>query len=375
VRHGVGHVFPLALLLLLAACGGDGGGSPADVRTERVETTRVEVIEAAGAEVGFDPGAIYERESAGVVTVLADGLGVGSGFVLSANGEVVTNAHVVTQGEGARIREAEEVYVRFKSRDQVPAEVLGFDPFSDVALLKVSPRGLSLRPLPLGTTKDARVGEPVVAIGSPFGEEQSLSVGVVSALDRAIESLTGFDTVGAIQTDAAINQGNSGGPLLDARGRVLGINSQIKTASGAGSGVGFAVPADVVRRSVAQIRRTGRVEYAYLGVATSAVYPQLAERFELPVSKGAWVQEVVDGGPADRAGLRGGSGSTRFQARVYATGGDVITAIDDRPIKADTDLSLALVPRRPGETVVLRVARGDRERDVRVRLGRRPLAP
>ena len=140
MRHGVGHVFPLALLLLLAACGGDGGGSAADVRTERVETTRVEVIEAAGAEVGFDPGAIYERESAGVVTVLADGLGVGSGFVLSANGEVVTNAHVVTQGEGARIREAEEVYVRFKSRDQVPAEVLGFDPFSDVALLKVSPR-------------------------------------------------------------------------------------------------------------------------------------------------------------------------------------------------------------------------------------------
>ena len=149
--------------------------------------------------------------------------------MISGKGEIATNAHVVTSGEGADIRKASNVFVRFADGNQVAAEVKGFDPFADVALLKIDPAGLTLRPLPLGSTKDLHVGAPVAAIGSPFGEEQSLSVGVISALDRSIESLTGFDTIGAIQTDAAINHGNSGGPLLDGRGRVLGINAQIQT--------------------------------------------------------------------------------------------------------------------------------------------------
>src|SRR5207247_1846568 len=207
--------------------------------------------------------------------------GLGSGFGISGEGEIATNAHVVTSGEGKDIREASQVFIRFKDGNQVPAEIKGFDPFADVALLKVDPKGLTLRPLPLGDLRAARVGAPVAAIGSPFGEEQSLSVGVVSAVGRSIDSLTGFKTPGAIQTDAAINHGNSGGPLLDAGGCVIGINSQIQTSSGDGSGVGFAVPVDTVKRSLAQLRTSGHARYAYLGVQTAMVYPPLAQRFGL----------------------------------------------------------------------------------------------
>jgi S1-C subfamily serine protease len=369
-----------AAALLAAGC----GGGHTTTRTVQSSTTKVEVLQDAGkGQGGFDPRAIYERESPGVVTVIATGLsapggsgtaaGLGSGFVLSGNGEIATNAHVVTSGEGGAVRKASTVFVRFADGNQVPAEVKGFDPFADVALLKIDPAGLTLRPLPLGSTKDLHVGAPVAAIGSPFGEEQSLSVGVISALDRSIQSLTGFDTIGAIQTDAAINHGNSGGPLLDGRGRVLGINAQIQTSTGDGSGVGFAVPADAVRRSLAQLRRTGRARYAYLGVASVAVYPQLARRFGLPVKSGAWIQDVTSGGPAQRAHLKAGGDTQRFQERTFRTGGDVVTAVEGRPVHAESDLAKALLDYAPGDTVTLDVLRGDQRRRVRVKLGERPL--
>jgi len=384
----------LALLaaLALGACGRDD--STADTGTSTTRTverqTRVEVLEDGGgtaarkddgAGTAFDARAIYRRDSPGVVTVVSGGLpggagggtGLGSGFVVSGDGEIATNAHVVTGGEGKDIRAAKEVYVRFQDRNQVPARIVGFDPFADVALLKVDPRGLRLRPLPLGSTEDVRIGSPVAAIGSPFGEEQSLSVGVISATDRSIESLTGFQTAGAVQTDAAINQGNSGGPLLDAAGRVLGINSQIRTDTGTGSGVGFAVPVDLVRRSLDQLRRSGRARYAYLGVATAPVFPQLARRFDLGTDTGAWLQEVTADGPAQRAGLRGGSGRTRFQDRAYAEGGDVVARVDGRPVRAESDLSRALQRFGPGDEVTLEIVRGGERREVRVRLGERPL--
>ena len=374
----------VALCALAALVTGCGGG---ETRTVRTETTRVEVLQNAGGETrargAFDPAAIYRRESPGVVTVISRGLGatqgqgsgggLGSGFVISGEGEIATNAHVVTSGEGAAIRKAERVFVRFQDDNQVPARIIGFDPFSDVALLRIDPKGLTLRPLPLGGTKDLVVGSPVAAIGSPFGEEQSLSVGVISALDRSIQSLTGFDTVGAIQTDAAINHGNSGGPLLDASGNVLGINAQIQTSTGEGSGVGFAVSVDTVRRSLDQLRETGRARYAYLGVATSPVYPQLAERFDLPADHGAWVQDVTPGGPADDAGLRGGSGADEFQARQYRTGGDLIVAVGRQEIREEADVAKALVGLRPGATVDLQLYRDGERRTLRVKLGERPL--
>jgi S1-C subfamily serine protease len=263
--------------------------------------------------------------------------------------------------------------VHFGDGNQVDAKVVGFDPFSDVALIKVDPRGLTLHPLALGSTEAVAVGEPVAAIGSPFGEERSLSIGVISATDRSIQSLTGFETSGALQTDAAINSGNSGGPLLDGRGRVLGINSQIRTSSGEGSGVGFAVPVDVVRRSLDQLRRTGHARYAYLGVSTKQVYPQLDQRFDLGTDHGALVQQVVAGGPADHAGLRAGTEARRFQEEDWRIGGDTITRVDGRAVQRDSDVSLALLDRAPGDEIPLEVIRDGERRTLSVRLGNRPL--
>jgi S1-C subfamily serine protease len=369
-------------LVALAGCGGDEGDGDGTTTTATVaRTTRVEVVEGAGAGASaFDPQAIYRRDAAGVVTILAantsdpqDGGGLGSGFVVSGAGEVLTNAHVVTTGEGAAIRKAREVFVKFADGNQVDGRIVGFDPFSDVALVKVDPAGRTLRPLALGSVDDAVVGEPVAAIGSPFGEERSLSVGVISALDRSIESLTGFSTSGALQTDAAINSGNSGGPLLDAGGRVLGINSQIRSSSGTGSGVGFAVPVDVVKRSLAQLRETGSVKYPYLGVSTLEVYPQLNERFGLGAERGTWVQVVVPGGPADRAGLRAGTARAEFQEQSWRDCGDVIVKVDDVAIRTDADLARALDDKTPGQVVRIAIVRDGRPRTLPVRLGTRPL--
>lgn len=374
----------LALGVALGACGDDGG----DVASTTTVTVSTATQQPPGGGGAFDPQRIYAERSPGVVTILSlfgdDGLrspsgggggGQGSGFVVSGDGEVVTNAHVVTQGEGGGVGTARQVFVRFADGNQVDAEIVGVDPDGDVALLRVDPAGLDLRPLELARLDTVVVGEPVAAIGSPYGEPQSLSIGVVSALNRLIQSLTGFAISGAIQTDAAINSGNSGGPLLDAEGRVIGINSQIKSASGAGSGVGFAVSADSVLHSLEQLREDGEVEYAFLGVSTVPVYPQLADRFDLGVDEGAWVQTVEDGGPAARAGIRAGDrGEARFQARPYRLGGDVIVAVGGDPVGRDTDVARLLLGHEPGEEIEIRVRRGDEEREVTVTLGERPAA-
>ena len=377
----------VAALGAVAGCGfgGDGDGESAGDAPERT-TTRVELIRGLGKGNGFDPQAIYKEEAPGVVTVVslfgseslsdlgdASG-GVGSGFVLNGDGEIATNAHVVTTGEVPNLREARTVYVEFADGNQVEATVRGYDPEADVALLRVDPEGLTLRPLPLGESDSVEVGMPVAAIGSPFSERQSLSVGVVSAVDRTITGLTAFQISGAIQTDAAINPGNSGGPLVDPDGEVIGINQQIKTSSGGGEGVGFAVPVDVARRSLEQLRSKGEVSYAFLGVETVPIYPQLRERFDLPVDEGAWLQEVSEDGPAAAAGLRGGgAGETTFQVRPYKVGGDVITRIGDRPVDDPDDLSRAVGLLDPGTTVTVEAWRDGERREVEVRLGERPL--
>jgi S1-C subfamily serine protease len=301
------------------------------------------------------------------------GASLGSGFVVADSGEIATNAHVVTNGPN--LQRAGTVYVQFGDGNQVGAQIVGVDPNADVALLRIDPSQLNLHSLPFAATKDATVGEPVAAIGSPFGEPQSLSVGVVSALNRSIQSLTGFGISGAIQTDAAINHGNSGGPLLDGQGRVLGINSQIKSTTGEGTGVGFAVDADTVKHSLDALRASGRVDYAYLGVATQTVYPELATHFKLGTDHGAWVQSVTPGGPAAKAGIRGGSGPPQtFQAGVYRTGGDVIVALADQPVTRDTDLARRLLFHKPGEQVPVKVVRNGRDLTLTVTLGKRPAA-
>jgi S1-C subfamily serine protease len=390
-RRAIALVAAFGAALPAAGCGFGGSDGGGEGRTSTT-TTRVEVVRGLGKGDGFDPQAIYQEEAPGVVTVVSlfggstlrdleqgggeNGAGVGSGFVLNGRGEIATNAHVVTTGKVPDLRRARKVYVEFADGNQVEADVKGYDPDADVALLKVDPKGLTLRPLPLGRSASVAVGTPVAAIGSPFDERQSLSVGVVSAIDRSIESLTAFQIAGAIQTDAAINPGNSGGPLVDEDGDVIGINQQIKTNSGGGEGVGFAVPVDVARRSLGQLRANGKVAYAYLGVETVPIYPQLRERFGLPVAKGAWVQDVSDGGPAERSGLKGGGDDeTAFQVRRYHTGGDVITKVGDIAVEDPDDLSRAVALLDPGSTVTVEAWRDGERRAIEVKLGDRPLSP
>ena len=347
-----------------------------------VETTRVQVVEGIGKNGGFDPRGIYERLAPGVVTVISlfgdgelplgrqDG-GLGSGFVLDADGYIATNAHVVTNG--SRLRRAREVYVDFADGNRVEAKIIGTDADADVALLKIEPQGLALTPLEFGAIEELKVGEPVAAIGSPFGEEQSLSVGVISALDRDIQSLTDFGIGHAIQTDAAINRGNSGGPLLNARGRVIGINAQIKTESGDGAGVGFAIPVDTVERSLGELRKDGEVEYGYLGVSSQPLYPQLAERLDVEFEFAALVSEVVDGSPADEAGLTAGDRQIEFQGqRQIAVEGDVIFSVNGKRLNRTTNLPELISHLAPGTKVDLGIVRNGKRRTVEVELGERP---
>ncbi|HEU4706804.1 MAG TPA: trypsin-like peptidase domain-containing protein [Solirubrobacterales bacterium] len=373
----------LALLALLAGCGSGGsegstGQSRANPATS-AETAPAPQVAVETSSPGFDATRIYEEASPGVVTIRSvfgeAGAAEGSGFVLDKEGEIVTNAHVVTDDSSGERKPAKNVYVEFPDRNVVPAQIVGFDPFNDVALLKVAPQGLQLHPLELGDDHDLRVGQPVAAIGSPFGEQQSLSVGVVSATDRSVESLTRFEIFGAIQTDASINPGNSGGPLLDAGARVIGINQQIETNSGANDGVGFAVPVSAIKRSVAQLREDGSAEYAYMGVSTQALYPQLARRLGLDTTYGGLLSEVVPGGPGEKAGLKGGDEKVRFQAVQYRAGGDVILAVDGQRIVEENDLARVISAHEPGEKVTLEILRDNKRERVELTLGKRPDNP
>jgi 2-alkenal reductase len=332
----------------------------------------------------FDPARIYRGRADGVVTIVAlfgGAASQGSGFVVSEDGYVLTNSHVITTaGEGSPTEEADAagtVFVEFRDRDRIRARVVGWDVYDDVGLLKVDPAEHELEPVPLGDSSRVVVGEPVAAIGSPFGRTSSLSVGVVAATERAIESLTSdYNLVDAIQTDAPINRGNSGGPMFDARGLVIGINAQIRSESGTAEGVGFAIPINSAKRSMEQLIQTGRVRYAWVGVSTQSVTPSLAERFGLTVQEGAAVQEVVAGSPAEEAGLQGGGEQAAFAGIPFRPGGDVIVSIAGRRIQDAEDLVRAISERfLPGERVRLGVVRGERRLSVEIRLAERPASP
>jgi S1-C subfamily serine protease len=379
---------PAAMLAVVALAGCSGGGDDSgSSHTQTVSTTRVKVVEGLGRKGGFDPGRIYQQLSPGVVTILSlfqggsslledqgEG-GQGSGFVLDGRGYIATNAHVVTSESGGSTKRAKDVYVEFSDGNRVKADIVGVDPNADVSLLKVDPDGLSLTPLKLGESHGIEVGEPVAAIGSPFGERQSLSVGVISAVDRNIESLTRFQIGDAIQTDAAINPGNSGGPLLDANGRVLGINAQIKSQSGGGEGVGFAIPVDAVRRSLRELRESGRVDYGYLGVSTLSVWPQLAEKLGFDVKSGALVQEIESDSPAQKADLHAGDKEISFQAQSVRTGGDLIVGVNGHPLTREEDLADVISAMSAGDEVSLDLIRDGKRQTVKLTLGRRPARP
>ncbi len=369
----------LSLLLCLAAltgCGSSGDSGSGSTGQDAAAAAAPEVVVEA-ADSGFDAARVYREAAPGVVTIRSifggsAGAAEGSGFVLDDDGEIVTNAHVVTEESSGKREPAKEVFVEFPDRNVVDAEIVGFDPFADVALLKIEPDGFTLHPLELGDDSELQVGQPVAAIGSPFGEQQSLSSGIVSATDRSVKSLTQFQIEGAIQTDASINPGNSGGPLLDAGARVLGINEQIETNSGSNSGVGFAVPISAIKRSVAQLQENGTVEYPYIGVSSQALYPQLADKLGLDTTFGGLLAEVVPGGPAEKAGLRGGNDKLRFQAGEYRTGGDVILEVDGHKVILPDDLARLIATKKPGEKVTMTVLRDGEKEQIEVTLGKRP---
>jgi S1-C subfamily serine protease len=363
---------------------GDGG-----VRTVVVSTVTTEAGPGAPAtelQVGnrFDPARIYASRSPGVVTIYASfGEGErtqGSGFVASDAGHILTNSHVVTNaGEGATVHGASRIYVVFADGDRIPASIVGWDLFNDTGVVKVDPALHAVSPVPLGDSSRVVVGEPVAAIGSPFGQESSLAVGVVSATHRSIRSLTSaYDVAGAIQIDAPINRGNSGGPLLDARGRVIGINAQINSDSGTAEGVGFAIPINAARRSMEQLVAKVRVAYAYVGVTTQDVTPTVARRYRLGAERGALIQSVVEDGPAERAGLRGGRNEELFNGVPITLGGDLIVAFAGERVERAADIARIVTERlRPGQTVSATVVRGGTGNrvTVRLRLIERPLNP
>jgi S1-C subfamily serine protease len=374
--------------LVIAACGSGGssstagsspGGGTAAVPTHVIQST----------VAGFNAESIYKEAEPGVVTITSVFSGsssssifssgaqaaIGTGFVVDTDGNIVTNAHVVTDvdlsGTGP-VQPAKSLYVQFADRNRVPATIVGYDLNDDVALIKVDPAGLDLKPLDLATDEKLEVGQPVAAIGSPFEQNESLSVGVISALDRALQSFTKFRIEGGIQTDASINPGNSGGPLLDAEGRVIGINRQIQTTNGANQGVAFAIPITVAERSIQQLMKNGKVTYAYIGIRSSALYPQLADKLGLPVDAGALVSSVVSGGPADQAGIRGSDTTVHFQGIDFKAGGDVITAVNGQKILDASDLPNAIAALDPGDVAHLDIIRDGQHQTVDVTLGTRP---
>jgi S1-C subfamily serine protease len=324
---------------------------------------------------------IYEASAPGVAFVQADqptretitpfgpqeggGTATGSAFVIDTDGHLLTNAHVVAGAENVEVTLSDDA-------DPIDAEVVGRDPSTDIAVLKVDAPADQLHPLPLGDASQVQVGDAVVAIGNPFGLERTATAGIVSAIQRQISAPNGFTISDAIQTDAPINPGNSGGPLFDAAGRVIGINSQIESDTGGNVGIGFAVPVNTARDVANQLIEDGEVEHAFLGITGTDVTPQVADVLNLSVDHGAIVQEVVPDGPADEAGIEGGSADVSIDGQQFKAGGDVITEVDGHEVTGMDDVISAVNTKQPGDEVEMTVVRKGDTRTVTVTLGDRP---
>jgi putative serine protease PepD len=381
MRSRTTRIATVTAALVAAAAVGAGGGATTFAALDSDEgstTVRQVTVEssqpAASTSESLSVSEIYEEAYQAVVEITSlssqssplggeqQAQGQGSGFVYDAEGRIVTNDHVV---EGA-----EQVSVRFWDGSTYDATVVGTDPSTDLAVIKVDAPASVLKPLELGDSTQLSVGEGVVALGSPFGLEGTATSGIVSALNREMTSPNGFTISNSIQTDAAINHGNSGGPLLNAAGQVIGVNTQIKSDSGGNDGIGFAVPSSTVAEIVPQIVSSGSVEHAYLGVAVASLPQSVAD--ELGVPAGVMVTEVRQGTPAAEAGLRAATGSATVAGQSYPTGGDVITAVDGTAVADGAGLQSAIDAKRPGDSVEITYTRDGSSTTVQVSLGTRP---
>jgi S1-C subfamily serine protease len=333
------------------------------------------------------PQQIYSSLSGGVVMVLSDfgssgtdafgqsqsSQALGTGFVVDKQGYILTNAHVVDEN-GQRATSVTVVFNKGGSETtRVPGRLVGVDSGSDVAVIKVDPgKAGNLNPLPLGDSDKVQVGEPVVAIGNPLGYDFSITSGIVSATGRSLEAPNGQTIPNGIQTDAAINQGNSGGPLIDGSGRVIGINEQIASSGGGNDGLGFAVPINTAIRSMDQLKANGKVTYAWMGVSLQTLTSDVASTFNVETQGGALVESVSNGSPAAKAGIKGGNKQVTVQGQQFTIGGDVIVKADNTTIKTADDLIAFLGTKKPGDTISVTVERNGQTQDVRVTLAQRP---
>lgn len=384
VNNAVAGFIGAALLLLLAfalhvgGLGNDTGNGTAPAATVSGTSSQAQFTEAPAPGAAVSPEQIFQKYGDSAVQIVStfqgtggslfhggqqQEQGIGSGFVANADGYILTNAHVVTSDTsqtGGPSTKASDVEVDFRNGKKVKAQIVGYDlTSSDVAVIKVDPQGLDLVPAVLGDSDKALVGEQVVAIGSPFGVySSSLTAGVVSAVNRTVESpQAGFTINNAIQTDAAINRGNSGGPLFNSHGEVIGLNEQIATNSGGSEGVGFAVPINTAKKVMDQILTNGEVEYAFMGIVGQTVNQSNTQSQSLSVDKGALLTDVQSGSPAEKAGLQKG---------------DVITAIDGKPIDSMENVSSFLVDKKPGDRITVTYIRDKASHDTEVELGKRP---
>jgi S1-C subfamily serine protease len=369
-----------------AALFGDLGGKTTTVREVLSQSSAASV---RAPTHGLSIRDIYTRSAPGVVQVTSTSVvnvpadpffgnlfptqqqqrSLGSGFVIDKAGHIVTNYHVVSG--------AKRVNVSFSNGASTKASIVGTDPSSDLAVLKIDASSRAFTPLPLGNSDEMHVGDPVVAIGNPFGLDRTVTAGIISAIQRAITSPNGYTIDHVIQTDAAINHGNSGGPLLNSRGQVIGVNSQIETGdsgSGGNVGVGFAIPSNTVKTVIAQLIREGRVDRAFIGISATPITRDLARVFRLPVSKGLLVQSVQPGSGAASAGLKAGTTQVVLAGESYNLGGDIIVQADGTPIASLDRLRDVVASKKPGDKVRLVIYRAGKKTTVQVKLGRQPTA-
>jgi S1-C subfamily serine protease len=372
----------IGLIALAAGVGGSGGGStttvaapltaPVDAKEEGGTNVVNQIYKSDGEGVVFIESKLEPQESEflnpfGEPEAESGGTATGSGFVIDGEGHILTNNHVI---EGA-----EKVTVKLGESEKThEAEVVGTDPGTDIALLEVDAPAKELHPLTLGRSSQMEVGDPVVAIGNPFGLDRTVTSGIVSALQREIQAPNGFSINHVIQTDAAINPGNSGGPLIDSGGEVIGINSQIATGGGGNGnvGIGFAIPIDTVRSEIQQLETSGEVEHAFLGITGGTITPELSKALNLPVKEGVIVQTVVKDSPADKAGLEAGNTSATINGEEIRLGGDLITQANGKQLASMEELVELIQDSKPGDSLELKILRGGKEKTADVTLGTQP---